>query len=34
MGLFVYGFKTLKNNTVLTLKKETSCFLSLMKCWG
>ena len=24
MGLFVYGFETLENNTVLTLKRETN----------
>lgn len=26
MGVFVYGFETLKINTVPTLKRKTSCF--------
>lgn len=26
MRVFTYGFETLKNNTVLTLKRKTNCF--------
>lgn len=31
-GVFVHGFETLKNNTILTPKRQTSRHVSLMKC--